>query len=322
MTEKTFSTTDGIDILGADSSLRNQPKSDTFVGWNISWSGRIVTSKIFKKTSISLVVLNTICMAVATLPFVRNHESLEIIFDIVTAVFLTLFTIELVLQLFFLQLDFFWDGWMVFDLVIIGGAWIVAEPILALRILRLIRTFRLATKAPILRKLAITTTAVCGDFAAIVVLLLICYYIFGILFTDLYHESVPDKFGRMDKTLWTLFQIMTLDGWTVVTEELMQDVHHLSWIPVLLFLGTTYLLFLNLVTAVICEALLKPDPNDSMSVGDLYPANSNADAVLTNARLQQKVDAMASLAEGLLRRQVELEESLDSVKNVNVSSVS
>jgi voltage-gated sodium channel len=86
----------------------------------------------------------------------------------------------------------------------------------------------------------------------ILFLMSILFFTFSIVFTDLFkdlykegHTSV-DYFSRMDTTAWTLFQIMTLDGWGEITREVIQ-VYSWAWFPFLLFIVSSSFFFLNLI---------------------------------------------------------------------------
>jgi hypothetical protein len=151
------------------------------------------------------------------------------------------------------------------------------------------------------------------------------FYTFSILFTclfkDLYKDGYTshDYFGRLDITCLTLFQIMTLDGWGAITEEVMQA-YKWAWFPFVLFIMSSSFFFLNLIIAVVCEAVSKvahdrriqklgrqiglPNikTNDS-SFGSVVAMKKDADLL----RLEKKMDQ-------LMAQQVEILVALQTQK--------
>ena len=95
---------------------------------------------------------------------------------------------------------------------------------------------------------------------AIGLLLLLVSYVFAVMFTQLFQDlysrglTTVDYFGRMDDTFFTLFQIMTLDAWAEVAREVMA-VYAWAWVPFIVFLIITSFVVVNLIIAVICDAI-------------------------------------------------------------------
>jgi Ion transport protein len=95
---------------------------------------------------------------------------------------------------------------------------------------------------------------------AIKLLLILVMYIFGVMTTQLYKESYQDGvtsvdyFGRLDRSFFTLFQIMTLDNWSEVTRELL-TAYDGAWIPIMSFVILSGLVVVNLIVAVVCDAV-------------------------------------------------------------------
>jgi hypothetical protein len=93
-------------------------------------------------------------------------------------------------------------------------------------------------------------------------LLFLVSYIFAVMFTqlfkDLYEEGDTDQdyFGRMDNTFFTLFQIMTLDNWADISRQVMKAPNlRWTWLPFISFVIITGFVVVNLIIAVICDAV-------------------------------------------------------------------
>lgn len=91
---------------------------------------------------------------------------------------------------------------------------------------------------------------------AIGMLLFLVSYIFAVMFTQLFKDLplTEDYFGRIDDTFFTLFQIMTLDAWSDIAREVMVF-KSWAWFPFIVFVIVTGFVVVNLIIAVICDAI-------------------------------------------------------------------
>lgn len=257
----------------------------------------------------------------STMDWVRNYPNRKLAFSIMNAIFLIVFTIELLLRFLSAGPKFFCDGWCIFDLFVITSSWVV-HPLLALRTFRLVRSLRLATRVRDLQYITQALIASVPKMLCICFLLVIQFYTFSIVFTDLFKDlykdgyTSHDYFGRLDTTCLTLFQVMTLDGWGQMTQEVMQA-HKWAWFPFVLFIMSSSFFFLNLIIAVICEAVSKvahdrqlrklgrhvgiPIANTEESLGSAVVMKTDTNML----RLEQKVDKLAQQVELLLHLQTQ-----------------
>ena len=133
---------------------------------------------------------------------------------------LIVFTVEIFLQSMYFGKRIFSNGWMVFDGAVIFFSWFfVDSSVSVLRSFRIFRIFAIIPHWKALRRLVSAVGRTLPNMATIWVSLGLFFYIFCVLYTDLYHELYDkgyldyDYFGRMDRTFLTLFQFMTLDSW-------------------------------------------------------------------------------------------------------------
>lgn len=269
-----------------------------------------------------MIVLNSISIALSTMDWVTDYPNRKLAFTIVNAIFLICFTLELFLRFLYAGPKFFVDGWNIFDLLVISSSWVV-YPLLALRTFRIVRSLRLATRVRDLQYMVQALLASVPKMLCICFLLALQFYTFSIVFTDLFKDTYKDGytsqdyFGRLDTTCFTLFQIMTLDSWGSVTKEVMQA-YQWAWFPFVLFIMTTTLFSLNLIIAVICEAVSKVAherqiqklgrqmglpavKTDDSSFGSVVAMKTDVDIL----RLEKKVDKLAKQVELLICLQTE-----------------
>jgi hypothetical protein len=224
------------------------------------WAGTVVESKTFQSTMIALIVANSALMGLATYSIVWEHETREKIFEMLDTIFLLIFTGELALQ--FLHYGFFQlfqDGWLTFDVWVIVSSWAFSS-LQVIRAFRIIRAARLFTKIVELKDLVNALLGVIPKLFAISLLMMLAFYIFGVLFTQLfrtaYADGITDRdyFSSLHQTFFTLFQLMTLENWSSVTRDLMEQ-YPWAWLPIICFILVSSFIVINLVIAVICDAV-------------------------------------------------------------------
>lgn len=128
-------------------------------------------------------------MGIATFDFVTDVKKVDDAFEIADRVFLVIFTVEMGLQMFYRSLVFFMDPWLVFDFIVVVTSWSL-ESLQIVRAFRIFRAFRLVTRIGPLRELVMAIGAVMPRMYAIAMLLFLIFYIFSVLFTELFGELV------------------------------------------------------------------------------------------------------------------------------------
>jgi hypothetical protein len=154
-------------------------------------------------------------MGVATFPIIKNNPTLNEIFDAIDTVFLIVFTIESGLQLIYHGWYIFKDGFLVFDMLIVILSWAL-EGTQVIRAFRIFRALRLVTRVKTMRNLIKAMIEVVPKLTAIFTLMCLIFYIFGVMFTQLYKDLSKEGhdpsgyFSSLPMSLFTLFQIMCL----------------------------------------------------------------------------------------------------------------
>jgi len=225
--------------------------------------GDIVNHDRVTHLVINLIVINAIMMGVATFDFVTENQAVEKAFDTTDKVFLIIFTIELCMQFIFRGLTLFLDGWLVFDFVIVVLSWSL-ESLQIFRVFRIFRALRIITRIETMKNLVAALFDIMPRLAAITALLLLIFYIFAVLFTNLFGE-LPlegDPFQRLDYSVLTLFVMMTME-WAGVARACMVY-HWWAWIPFVAFIMITGFIVFNLIIAVVCDAVAVIENKDDL----------------------------------------------------------
>lgn len=73
--------------------------------------------------------------------------------------------------------------------------------------------------------------------------------------TKLFSQTFPEKFGSLNQSAYTLFEIMTMDSWSTGTVRPMLEVHPWAWTFFLPFIVATTFAVLNLFIGIIVSAM-------------------------------------------------------------------
>jgi voltage-gated sodium channel len=173
---------------------------------------RFFESAFWERTIIILIVTNALAMGLETSPTVvaMTGDILRTIDNVV----ITIFTIEIALRIFAYGRSFWRDGWSLFDFTIVAIALMPATGGFAvLRSLRIIRALRLISTVKSMRRVMGGMLAAIPSMGAVVALLALIFYVGAAMATKLYGQDYPDNFGTLGDSFFSLFQVMTLEGW-------------------------------------------------------------------------------------------------------------
>ena len=183
---------------------------------------------------------------------------------------LAVFVVELLLRFFVHQGRFFADPWRVFDFVVVGIAVVPAGGAFAvLRALRVLRVLRLVSLVPSMRRVIGALLKALPGMASIVGLLGLVLYVFAVMATKLYGAIAPEFFGTLGASLFTLFQIMTVEGWPDVARSVMVQSPP-SWIFFVAYLLIATFMVLNLFIAVVVNAMQSQVTEDLKDESDAH----------------------------------------------------
>lgn len=218
------------------------------------WLRRIEADPLTERVMTILIIINAIILGMETSrPIMASSGPLLTAVD---HVILAIFVIELAVRIFVHRWAFFRDRWSLFDLVVVGIALVPAsEAFSVLRALRILRVLRLITAVPTLKRVAAGLLASLPGMGSIVFLIGLLYYVFGVLATTLFGQDHPDLFGSLPASLWTLFTVMTLEGWVNDVAIPVMQTHPHAWVFFVTFIVITTFMVLNLFIGVVVNAM-------------------------------------------------------------------
>lgn len=178
---------------------------------------------------------------------------------------LGIFTVEISLKLLVYRLSFFRNGWNVFDFLVVAIALVPGNGTLSvLRTLRVLRVLRVLTVVPSLRKVVAAFIHAIPGLGSVVAVMAIFFYAAAVMAVGFFGETFPDWFGSIGKSLFTLFQIMTLESWSMGIVRPVMESHPAAWaffVPFIILATFTILnLFIGIIVSTMQELSVLPDP--------------------------------------------------------------
>ena len=200
-----------------------------------------------------LIVLNAITLGLETADSVMARVG-EVLHEL-DRIILMVFVAELVIKIVGRGLGFFRSGWNIFDLIVVGIAIVPAAGALSvLRALRILRVLRLISVVPQMRAVVESLIFALPGLGSIVGVLLLLFYVSAVLATKLFGAGEPELFGTIGASLFTLFQIMTLEGWADIARD-MEEAYPWAWMFFVPYILVTTFTMLNLFIAIIVNAM-------------------------------------------------------------------
>lgn len=250
----------------------------------------LVHSRNWEFAIIGVIVINAVTLGLETSSTVMAAAGPFLL--AVDAIILGIFIIELGLRIYADGLKFFKDPWNLFDFAIVAIAMIPASgPFTVLRALRILRVLRLISVIPSLRRVIGGLVAALPGMGSIVVLMALVFYVFSVMATKLYGASFPEWFGTIPKSLYTLFQVMTLESWSMGIVRPVMEVHPWSWLFFMPFILCTAFTVLNLFIGIIVSAM--QEEHEHTADEDRRAIHSETELILAEVRaLREEVSQL------------------------------
>lgn len=275
------------------------PTPNSPLNWVRRRVGVFMESRGVTRAITAIIVFNAITLGLETSSGVMEHAGtlLRYLDDAVLAIFV----IELLAKLFAFGWRYFTNGWNVFDFVVVGIALAPASGNLSvLRALRILRVLRLVAIVPSMRKVVLALMAAIPGVSSVLALLALVYYVFAVMVTKLYGTAFPDWFGTVGNSMYSLFQIMTLESWSMGIVRPVMEQYPGAWMVFVPFILMTSFAVINLFIAVIVNAMTEQSHAESVELRDDFHAVSEAG-----------VQALLQRMEAMQRQMNEIRDMLD-----------
>lgn len=213
-----------------------------------------IESSKFQNFIVLLILINAVTLGLET-----SHTAMAYAGNILMAVdkfILGVFVIEITCKIFIYRLSFFRNGWNVFDFAIVSIALLPATGAFSvLRALRILRVLRLLTVVPSLRAVISALFHALPGMASIITVLMLVFYMASVIATKLFGHSFPEWFGTIGASMYSLFQVMTLESWSMGIVRPVMEIYPLAWLFFVPFIVITSFAVLNLFIGIIVNSL-------------------------------------------------------------------
>ncbi len=213
-----------------------------------------VERKAVTHTILGVIIFNAITLGLSTSPAVR--ESVGHVLVAFDRIVLGIFVVELLLKFYAYRLAFFKNAWNIFDLVVVAlGLLPNRDGLSALRGLRVIRAMRLLSVIPQMRAVVQALLNALPGMGAVIIMISIVFYVFSVMATLMYGPDFPEWFGTLGRSLYTLFQVMTLESWSMGIVRPVMEAHPTAWIFFVPFIVITAFSVLNLFIGLLVNTM-------------------------------------------------------------------
>lgn len=220
----------------------------------MNWLRGTLESQRFETAITFLIIANAVTLGLETSPVI--FARLGALLVGIDHAILTVFVLEMLARLAVYRISFFRDPWRVFDLLIIAISVVPAtETISIMRALRVLRIFRLVSVVPAMRRVVGGLFTALPGMGSIFLLLSLVFYVSAVAATKLFAHDFPELFGSIGSSAFTLFQVMTLEGWTGEVVRPIMEVHPLAWVFFIPFIVATTFTVLNLFIGIIVSSM-------------------------------------------------------------------
>ncbi|MHB2266189.1 ion transporter [Aliihoeflea sp. PC F10.4] len=241
----------------------------------------LIESRRFETFITILIIVNAITLGLETSQAVMSRFGTVLL--LIDRVVLAVFVAELLARFYVYRGRFFHDPWRIFDFIVVGIALMPATGNLSvLRALRILRVLRIVSVVPSLRRVVGGLVAALPGMGSIVLLLALVFYVFAVMATKLFAASFPEWFGTIGESAYTLFQIMTLESWSMGIVRPVMEVYPWSWLYFIPFIVTTSFAVLNLFIGIIVSAM--QDEHESTASEERSQMKNEQDLILQEVR--------------------------------------
>ncbi|WZK89248.1 ion transporter [Aliisedimentitalea scapharcae] len=201
-----------------------------------------------------VILVNAVLLGMETSPTLMARFGEMIL--LLDKICLAIFVIEILLKLVAYRVRFFFNGWNLFDFVIVGIALVpAAQGLSVLRALRILRVLRVISVAPRLRRVVEGFITALPGMGSVFLLMAIIFYIGSVIATKLFASTFPEWFGTLGLSAYSLFQIMTLESWSMGIVRPVMVIYPYAWVFFVPFIMVTTFAVVNLLVGLIVNSM-------------------------------------------------------------------
>ena len=218
---------------------------------------------------VAVIIVNAITLGMETSSTLMNAAGPVIL--MIDRICLGIFVVEILLKLYAHCARFFRSGWNIFDFTIVLIALVPSgQGLSVLRALRILRVLRVISVAPSLRRVVEGFVTALPGMGSVFLLMAIIFYIGSVMATNLFSKSFPDWFGSLGESAYSLFQIMTLESWSMGIVRPVMEIYPYAWMFFVPFIMVTTFAVVNLLVGLIVNSMQDAHAEESNAATDSY----------------------------------------------------
>ncbi len=228
-----------------------------FKNWSFTLTKLLIDcleSRFVRNSIIVVIIFNSILLGMETSSAIMSSFGKLIIF--LDNVCLMIFILELLIKIVAYRVMFFKSGWNLFDMLVVGISLVPnVQSLTVLRALRIFRVLRVVSAAPRLRRVVEGFVSALPGMASVFFLMAIIFYIGSVISTKLFAATFPEWFGSLGLSAYSLFQIMTLESWSMgIVRPVMAEFSY-AWLFFIPFIIVTTFAVVNLLVGLIVNSM-------------------------------------------------------------------
>ena len=210
--------------------------------------------RVFNHFIMVVIIINSIALAAETLPVISAPMMQALI--IIDLVCISIFVIEALMKLLVYRQNYFRSGWNVFDFIIVVIALLPFSHFMSvLRALRILRAFKLVAHVPALKRVLDALAISIPGIISTASLLILVFFVFGVVGVKLFGATFPQWFGHLGRSMFSLFQVMTLESWSMGIVRPIKAVYPYAWLFFIPFILISSFILLNFLIGIVVDAI-------------------------------------------------------------------
>ena len=216
--------------------------------------GNILDRSIVRNVILGVILFNAVVLGLETSATVMDAAGPLI--QMLDTLCLAIFVIEILAKLFVQRRAFWRDGWNLFDFTIVAVSLVPGgQGLSVLRAMRILRLLRVVSVAPSLRRVIEGLVNALPGMGSVFLLMGLIFYIGAVMATKLFGELFPQWFGTLGSSMYSLFQIMTLESWSMGIVRPVMEQEPYAWAFFVPFILATTFIILNLVVGLVVNSM-------------------------------------------------------------------
>lgn len=254
----------------------------------------LISHPYWERWVTTLIVINAVTLGMETSDAVMARAGGLLL--TIDRIILWIFVVEIAARMIVHGRAFWRDPWSWFDTIVVGIALVPATTGLSvLRALRILRVLRLISVVPSLKRVIGALFQALPGMGSIVVLIALVFYVASVMATKLFGDTFPEWFGDLGRSAYTLFQVMTLESWSMGIVRPVMEAYPLAWAFFVPFILLTSFVVLNLFIGIVVSAMQSEHDKEVAEEREVAAAKAREETADLQAEMRALREDLAAL---------------------------